>query len=137
MTGVNAGGDTHVRLYVTLTDSAIDTLKQTEGWSHDHDIFDLHDGYDQSYRQDRPGSSAGLQISYKSKDKTKGDIDIDYRHGLFEGHLKHYNSDVRALGPQKSDGKPIDNYQRFVDRWPGLHQWWQQRTIENSTYEKK
>jgi hypothetical protein len=50
-----------------------------------------------------------------------------------EGHTKHYNSDVQQLGPEKH----IDNYQRFIDCWPGLHRWWEQKTRANSVYEKK
>jgi hypothetical protein len=132
--GENPGGDTHVRLYVTLTDNAIDTLSKSKEFSHDHDVFGLHHGYDESYRQE--GGPPGVQFSYKSKDKTQGDIDIDYRSmNPFkgEGHTKHYNSDVRQLGPEKH----IDNYQRFIDRWPRLHRWWEQKTRANSVYEKK
>jgi hypothetical protein len=62
---------------VTLIDNAIDTLGKSQEFNHDHDILGLHHGYDESYRQE--GGPPGLQFSYKSTDKTQGDIDIDYR----------------------------------------------------------
>jgi hypothetical protein len=39
-------------------------------------------------------------------------VHIDYR-GLFEGHYHNYNSDVRAVGPERRGGQPINNYERY------------------------
>jgi hypothetical protein len=75
----------------------------------------FHGGFPDSYRQIRidgqKGMEAGLQPSYNSGTQ-KADIDVDYRFG--QQHLKPANSDVRAPG----------NYQKFIDRWPGLRNWW-------------
>ena len=75
----------------------------------------FHKGFPDSYRQERKegvkGMEAGLQPSY-SKDKLRADIDVDYR--FLGAHLQPANSDVRAPG----------NYQKFIDRWPGLRNWW-------------
>jgi hypothetical protein len=57
---------------------------------------------------------ASLQPSY-SRDKSKGDIDVDYRFHL--AHVQPANSDIRAKG----------NYQKFIDRWPGLRNWWDKK----------
>lgn len=136
--GDNVGGDSHVRLTVTLTDSAVDTLGKSKEFGSSSDIFGLHGEYSESYRQN--GGLPSIQISYNPESKTRGSIDIDYRkmtlfHG--EGHREHYNSDVRQLGPETKDNKPIDNYQRFIDRWPGLRRWWKQETRTNNYYEGK
>jgi hypothetical protein len=132
--GENIGGDHHERLYVTLTADATQILDKSTQFKGSSDFFGLHGEYSDSFRQKEGHPS--IQISYNPKDKTRGDIDIDYR-GLGEGHTKHYNSDIRQVGPEKDNGKPISNYQRYIDRWPGLRQWWQPKTLKNSYYEKK
>ena len=51
----------------------------------------------------------------------RADIDVDYRsRNPFkgEGHNHPSNSDVR------SNRGGISNYQRHIDRWPGLRRWW-------------
>lgn len=139
--GENRGGDTHVRLYVTLTDNAIDTVAKSKEFSKGKDFMGIagsgHGEYNESYRLKGIPS---IQISYNPDARTRGDIEIDYRdRGLFsgEGHTQHYNSDIRQVGPETANGRPISNYQRFIDRWPGLRQWWQPKTLSNSYYEKK
>jgi WD40 repeat protein len=45
-------------------------------------------------------------------DGRRAEVDVDYKFGL--GHLGAGNSDVRDKG----------NYQKHIDRWPGLVNWW-------------
>jgi RHS repeat-associated protein len=62
-------------------------------------------------------SSTGLHVLFGDKDPRIGHVHIDYR-GIGEGHFKQYNSDVRAVGPEKSGGRPINNYERYKS-WYG------------------
>ena len=118
-----AGGDKQFRIFADMKPGGIDAIGATPGFKADSNIkarllfFNIqpyHKGFPDSYRQDRKsgvtGMEAGLQPSY-SKDKLRADIDVDYR---FLSHLGTANSDIRAKG----------NYQRFIDRWPGLRNWW-------------
>ncbi|MFY9619573.1 MAG: RHS repeat-associated core domain-containing protein [Pyrinomonadaceae bacterium] len=143
--GENVGGKTHHRLYVNLTSAAVGTLEKAKefggglfnGLAADHKRFGK-DGsviteFSDNVRQG--GGKPSIQISY-AKDRIQADIDIDYR-GLGSGHTNHYNSDVRQVGPEKKGGAPINNYQLHVDRWPGLRQWWQQKTRSNDYYKGK
>ena len=57
-------------------------------------------------------STTGLHLLFGDKDVGLGHVHIDYR-GLGEGHYEQYNSDVRAVGPEKSGGRPISNYERY------------------------
>jgi RHS repeat-associated protein len=57
-------------------------------------------------------STTGLHLLFGDKDVGVGHAHIDYR-GLGEGHYQQYNSDVRAVGPEKSGGRPISNYERY------------------------
>lgn len=59
-----------------------------------------------------------LQISYLDGDPV-ADIDIDYRE-LWEGHDLPYNSDVRAIGPERENfgrGGQISNFERHNLRY--------------------
>lgn len=58
------------------------------------------------------GGVTGLHLLFGDKNAGVGHVHIDYR-GLWEGHYKLYNSDVRAIGPQKAGGIPISNYERY------------------------
>jgi len=122
--GETAGGsgDKQFRIYADLKAGAIEAFAATPGFEKSPNaLFGIellqmyHKGFPNSYRQEREegvkGMEAGLQPSY-SRDKKRSDIDIDYRFGL--EHFKPANSDVRAPG----------NYQKFIDRWPGLRNWW-------------
>lgn len=137
--GENRGGDTHVRLYVTLTKDATNILDKSTEFEESglSGTFGLHGKYSDSFREKGLPS---IQFSFNPKAKTEGDIDIDYRSSnIFkrEGHGNHYNSDIRQVGPEKDGGKPISNYQRYISRWPELRQWWQPKTLSNGYYEKK
>jgi hypothetical protein len=113
----NVRGDLQFRIYVVLTPTALETLKQSKEFYRDHDNTVYHKGYPTSYRQG--GGDPSIQVSM-SKDGRRADIDVDYRSsrfpaGLFNGHLSSANSDVRAG----------NNTQRHVGRWIGLTDWWQ------------
>jgi len=58
------------------------------------------------------GSITGLHLLFGDKNPGIGHVHIDYR-GLFEGHYQNYNSDVRAVGPERRGGQPINNYERY------------------------
>jgi hypothetical protein len=143
--GENIGGKNHLRLYVNLTTDAVSTLEKAKefggglfnGLAKDHKRYDkdgkLVTEFPDNLRQG--GGLPSLQVSY-AKDRTQADIDIDYR-ANGEGHGKHYNSDIRQVGPEKDKGKTISNFQRYIDRWPGLRQWWQPQTRSNDYYKGK
>jgi hypothetical protein len=57
------------------------------------------------------GGVTGLHLLFGDKNPGIGHVHIDYR-GLFEGHYQNYNSDVRAVGPERRGGQPINNYER-------------------------
>ena len=112
----SARGDLQFRIYVLLTPTALDTLKQSKEFYRDHDNTVYHKGYPMSYRQG--GGDPSIQVSM-SKDGQRADIDVDYRSSrfplaLFNGHLTAANSDVRAG----------NNTQRHDGRWNGLTDWW-------------
>ena len=122
-----AGGDVQFRIYADLKPGAVDTFGKSQGFesSPNEKKFlgipmgqPYHKGFPYSYRQIRQegvtGLEAGVQPSY-SRDGARSDIDVDYRFGL--SHLQPANSDVRAPG----------NYQKFIDRWPGLRNWWDKK----------
>lgn len=48
--GDNVGGQTHFRLYATLTDNAVETLGGSREFSHSSDILGFHGEYSESYR---------------------------------------------------------------------------------------
>jgi hypothetical protein len=100
-----------------LKEGAAGILKSAQGFEKGKNRV-YHEGFPDSFRQERrrgaKGKEAGLQVSV-SADKRRSDTDVDYRFGLF--HLQSANSDVRAPG----------NYQRHIDRWPGLVKWWEDR----------
>ena len=112
----SARGDLQFRIYVLLTPTALETLKQSKEFYRDHDNTVYHKGYPMSYRQG--GGDPSIQVSM-SKDGRRADIDVDYRSSrfplaLFNGHLTAANSDVRAG----------NNTQRHDGRWNGLTDWW-------------
>jgi hypothetical protein len=57
-------------------------------------------------------STVGLHLLFGDHNPGVGHVHIDYR-GLGEGHYKNYNSDLRAVGPERSGGQPIGNYERY------------------------
>jgi RHS repeat-associated protein len=135
--GDNIGGKTHFRLYATLTDKAVETLDKSREFDHSSDIFGLHGEYSESYRSKGIPS---IQVSYNPDAKTRGDIDIDYRSEnplKREGHTKHYNSDIRQVGPETDKNGSISNYQRYNNRWPNLRQWWVPKTHSNDYFSGK
>jgi hypothetical protein len=118
-----ASGDKQFRIFANMNIDGIENISRSQGFSsssNEHRFLffrwqTLHKGFPYSYRQNREmgvkGLRAGVQPSY-SRDKSRADIDVDYRFGL--SHIQPANSDIRAPG----------NYQRFIDRWPGLRNWW-------------
>jgi RHS repeat-associated protein len=107
------GGDKQFRVYFTLKEGAAEILQSAQGFARGKNRVH-HEGFPDSFRQGRnplrKGKRAGLQVSV-SADGNRSDVDVDYR---FLTHLTVDNSDVRAEG----------NYQRHIDRWPGLVKWW-------------
>jgi hypothetical protein len=121
-----ASGDKQFRIFADLKEGAIAKFGKAQGFESSPnapfgvlEVFQkYHKGFPLSYRQLREpgvtGMEAGVQPSY-SRDGRRSDIDVDYRFGL--SHLQPANSDVRAPG----------NYQKFIDRWPGLRNWWDKK----------
>lgn len=124
------GGSSQFRLLVELKEGAIGQLLKSNGFA-EKDITSGHiykDGkmikVNGNFRQNGSGPDARLQISYDEKNPREADIDVDYREqirvGNFrdkEGHLKPYNSDIRAVGPQKANGAAINNLERHNARY--------------------
>ena len=144
--GDNIGGKTHLRLYVDLKKDAVGILEKAKQFgggffnslAKDHKRYDASGKVITKFKDNLrlKGDLPSIQISY-AEDRVQADIDIDFR-SLGEGHTNHYNSDVRQVGPEKDDkGKPINNYQRYIERWPGLRQWWEQTTRTNDSYKGK
>jgi hypothetical protein len=111
-----APGDHQFRMYVRLTEKALDTLERSREFKRGADTSVYHKGYPINYRQQ--GGAPSIQISIAS-DGRRSDIDVDYRSssfpmGLFNGHLSSANSDVRAG----------NNYDRHTNRWAGFQNWW-------------
>ena len=113
---LDAPGDRQFRMYVRLTDAAIDTLERSREFDRGVDNTVYHKGFPTNYRQQ--GGAPSIQISIAS-DKHLADIDVDYRASsfpaaIFNGHLTASNSDVRAG----------DNDARHSNRWSGFQNWW-------------
>lgn len=113
-------GDQQFRVFADLKSGAIEAFGNAQGFEPSSNrvlgLFQIyHQGFPDSFRQIRRegvrGMEAGLQPSFK-RSTLRSDIDVDYRFGA--AHLQPANSDVRAPG----------NYQKFIDRWPGLRNWW-------------
>jgi hypothetical protein len=110
------GGDRQFRLYALLTPDALDRLSRSQQFKRTGDNDTFHAGYPISFRQ--RGGLPALQLSVTATGR-RADIDIDYRSRrvpfvLFNGHLRSSNSDVRV-------GR---NFNRFVNRWGELTDWW-------------
>ena len=95
---------------------ALATLERSREFKRGADNTVYHKGYPINYRAQ--GGTPSIQISV-ALDGRRADIDVDYRAssfpvGLFNGHLTASNSDVRAG----------DNFDRHVNRWSGLQNWW-------------
>jgi len=67
-----------------------------------------------------PGrGSTGLHLLFGDSNAGVGHVHIDYRGLDFEGHYEPpHNNDVRAIGPEKSGGALINNYERYKS-WYG------------------
>lgn len=113
---LGARGDEQFRIYVQLKAGALDLLDQSQQFQRTDDNSVYHKGYPISYRS-KP-SVPSIQVS-ASRDKTRADVDVDYKSsgfpkGLVNGHLSAANSDVRA-----GRNDEIHNSQ-----WNGLNNWW-------------
>jgi hypothetical protein len=111
-----ARGDRQFRMYVRLTPGALDTLSRSQEFKRGSDNSVYHKGYPTNYREQ--GGVPSIQVSV-ALDGRYADIDVDYRASsfpaaLFNGHLTSSNSDVRAG----------NNYDRHLNRWIGLQNWW-------------
>ena len=103
-------------MYVLLEDGARSTLEKSQEFKLGHLNTVYHVGYPYSFRQG--GKLPSIQFSI-SEDRTRADIDVDYRsskmpQAMFNGHLTSANSDVRAG----------DNHDKHVGRWGGFVAWW-------------
>ena len=110
------GGDKQFRIYVQLKPGALDLLDRSQEFKRGLDNTIYHKGYPICYRS--TGGTPSIQVS-ATRDKTRADIDVDYRSSKFpvfliNGHLSSSNSDVRA-------GNNLD---RHNNRWSGLQNWW-------------
>ncbi len=113
---IGAAGDRQFRIYVLLKETAIDMLERSQEFKRGVDNSFYHSGYPISYRQQ--GGAPSIQFSIATN-KRNADIDVDYRSpifpgSMFNGHLTAANSDVRAG----------NNYDRYLNRWSGLQNWW-------------
>jgi hypothetical protein len=111
-----ASGDRQFRLYVRLTDRAVEILERSREFKRGADNTVYHEGYPINYRQQ--GGPPSIQVSV-AREGGRADIDVDYRAAsfpaaVFNGHLTSANSDVRAG----------DNYDRHTGRWSGFQNWW-------------
>jgi hypothetical protein len=109
-------GDQQFRIYVLLTDDAVDRLYKCREFKRIGDNTVYHIGYPINFRQQ--GGTPSIQISV-TRTGFRADIDVDYRSSggpmaLVNGHLTSANSDVRAGG----------NYVRHTRRWTGFGDWW-------------
>jgi len=109
-------GDQQFRIYVLLTDDALDKLYKCREFKRIGDNTVYHIGYPINFRQQ--GGVPSIQISV-TRTGYRADIDVDYRSSggpmaLVNGHLSSANSDVRAGG----------NYIRHTKRWTGFGDWW-------------
>ncbi len=127
-----APSDRQFRLYARLVSGAPDTLARSKEFKRGVDNAVYHKGYPASYREQSGIPSIQFSVAL---DGRRADIDVDYRSpsfpvGLFNGHLTSSNSDVRAG----------NNYDKHVNRWSGLGNWWrsffgirQERAPESET----
>ena len=111
-----ARGDQQYRIYVLLSDNALDVLYKCKEFKRVGDNTIFHIGYPINFRQQ--GGAPSIQISV-TRTGLRADIDVDYRpsggpRALINGHLTSANSDVRAGS----------NYSSHVRRWTGLGDWW-------------
>ena len=111
-----APSDRQFRMYVRLVSGAPDTLARSKEFKRGIDNAVYHKGYPASYREQ--GGIPSIQFSV-ALDGRRADIDVDYRSssfpvGLFNGHMTSSNSDIRAG----------NNYDKHVNRWSGLGNWW-------------
>lgn len=112
----SARGDQQFRVYVLLTDDAVDKLYKAVEFKRIGDNSIYHIGYPINFRQQ--GGMPSIQFSV-TRTGLRADIDVDYRSSsgpmaLVNGHLTAANSDVRAGG----------NYFRHTKRWTGFGDWW-------------
>ena len=113
---LGARGDEQFRIYVQLKPGALDLLDQSQEFRRTDDNAVYHKGYPICYRS-KP-SVPSIQVS-ATRDKTRADVDVDYKSSgfpkaLVNGHLSSSNSDVRA-----GRNDEIHNSQ-----WSGLNNWW-------------
>jgi hypothetical protein len=115
-----ASGDKQFRIFGELKPGAISVISQSQGWKPSSNKVMLfiqlyHKGFPYSYRQI---TIPNIQTSYASgnmlTDFLRTDTDIDYEPKTSPAHFKPANSDIRAPG----------HYQMFIDKWPGLRNWW-------------
>jgi hypothetical protein len=109
-------GDDQFRVYVQLKPGALELLDKSQEFRRMADNGVYHKGYPICYRS--LPSVPSIQVS-ATLDKTRADVDVDYKSsgfpkGLVDGHLTAGNSDVRAG----------HNYETHVNRWQGLNNWW-------------
>ena len=112
----NTRGDQQFRIYVLLSDDALDKLYASTQFKRIGDNSVYHIGYPINFRQQ--GGTPSIQVSV-TRTGLRADIDVDYRSSsgpaaLVNGHLTSANSDVRAGG----------NYAKHVHRWSGFGDWW-------------
>jgi len=116
-------GDEQFRIYADLKPGGPESFGRVQGFRPSSNkvlgLFQIyHQGFPDSFRQIRQqgvrGMEVGVQTSY-NRSTLRSDIDVDYRFG--SAHLRPANSDVRAPG----------NYQKFIDRWLGLRNWWNKK----------
>jgi hypothetical protein len=111
-----ASGDEQFRIYVQLVPDAVSILEESREFSRRADNTIYHKGYPQNFRS--TGGTPSIQYSIAANG-TVADIDVDYRSSKFpaalvNGHLSAANSDVRAG----------NNYDRHLQHWKGLENWW-------------
>jgi hypothetical protein len=110
-------GDHQFRLYVLLKPDGLDRLYRSREFKRTRDNTIFHIGYPINFRQQ--GGAPSMQVSV-TRTGRRADIDVDYRSSggpaaLFNGHLTSANSDVRAGS----------NFNKHVNRWTGLRNWWE------------
>jgi len=111
-----ARGDGQFRIYVQLKPDKLGVLDRSKEFRRTEDNTVYHKGFPICYRS-KPDVPS-IQVS-ATQDKTRADIDVDYRSsgfpkGLVNGHLAASNSDVRA-------GR---NDEKHNNQWSGLNNWW-------------
>ena len=97
-------GDEQFRVYVQLKPGALDLLDQSQEFRRTEDNTVYHKGYPICYRS-KP-SVPSIQVS-ATRDKTKADVDVDYKSsgfpkGLVNGHLSSLEL-RRSRGSQRRD----------------------------------